>query len=154
MHVFQHELMDVRNPSNNIQNSDLFLELRGGHVVVFRVNVLQAKLVTQLVDNVSECFTFFLLPKKEISLARSSCLTSHVPTQQLDPAILVVPFSFVAVRPEKVSDVSKEPKVQEFRHQRFDHVLLRAVPFFVRRTKDLSSLSSSSCMSRVRLFSL
>ena len=34
------------------------LELRGGHVVVFQVKVLQVTLVRQLVDNVSEGFTF------------------------------------------------------------------------------------------------
>ena len=34
------------------------LELRGGHVVVFQVKVLQVTLVRQLVDDVSERFTF------------------------------------------------------------------------------------------------
>ena len=34
------------------------LELRGEHMVVFQVKVLLVMLVRQLVDNVSECFTF------------------------------------------------------------------------------------------------
>ena len=34
------------------------LELRGGHMVVFQVKVLQVTLLRQLVDNVSECFIF------------------------------------------------------------------------------------------------
>ena len=47
------------------------LLLRGGHVIVFQVKVLQVTLVRQLVDNVSEGFTFCLLPKIEVSSARS-----------------------------------------------------------------------------------
>ena len=54
-----------------------------------------------------------------------------VPEEQLDPAILVVPFSSVAVRPEEVSKVSEEAEVQRLRHQWLDHVLPRAVPFLL-----------------------
>ena len=51
-------LIEVINPSRNIQMSGPLLELRGGHMVVFQVKVLQVKLVRQFVDNVSDCFTF------------------------------------------------------------------------------------------------
>ena len=57
------------------------LELRGGHVVVFQVKVLQVTLVRQLVGNVSECFTFLpFCPKSRFPLlARASPLTPLVP---------------------------------------------------------------------------
>ena len=44
----------------NIQVSGPLLELRGGHMVVFQVKVLQVTLVRQLVDHVPESFTFCL----------------------------------------------------------------------------------------------
>ena len=49
------------------------LELRGGHMAVFQVKVLQVTLVRQLVENVSECFTFSLVAQYRgllFSLAR------------------------------------------------------------------------------------
>ena len=59
--------MDMSSPlvdkghksSRNIQMSGILLELRGGHVVVLQVKVIQVTLVRQLVDNVSEGLTFF-----------------------------------------------------------------------------------------------
>ena len=48
-------LIEFMGSSCNIPMSGPLLELRGGHVVVFQVKVLQVTLVRQLVDNVSEC---------------------------------------------------------------------------------------------------
>ena len=50
--------MEVINSSRNIQMSGPLLELRGGQKVVFQVKVPEVALVGQLVDNVSEGFTF------------------------------------------------------------------------------------------------
>ena len=113
--------------------SGLLLELRGGHMVVFQVKVLQVAPVRQLVDNVSECFTFCVVaPNRGLPLlARGSPLTPLVPVLQLDLATLGVPFSSVAVWPEEVSKVSEELEVQGLRHQWLDHVLLDAVPFLL-----------------------
>ena len=55
-----HVLIEVINSSRNILMSGPLLELRGVHMVVFQVKVLQVTLVRQFVDNVSECFTFCL----------------------------------------------------------------------------------------------
>ena len=59
----RHVLIEIINSSRSIQMSGPLLELRGGYMVVFQVNVLQVTLVRQLVDNVSECFTFYLFTK-------------------------------------------------------------------------------------------
>ena len=48
------------NISRNVQVSCLLLELRGRHVVVFQVKVLQVAHVRQLVGNVLEGFTFWI----------------------------------------------------------------------------------------------
>ena len=108
------------------------LELRSGHLVV-----LQVTIVRQLVDDVSECFTicFFCPKSRSPLLARASPLTPVVSDKQLDPAILVVPFSSVAVRSQ---EVSKEPEVQRLRHQWLDHVLLRAIPFLMSDVQEVS----------------
>ena len=61
------------NSSRNIQMSGLLLELRGRHMAVFQVKVLQDTVVRQLVHHVSECFTFSLFaPNRGLlfSLAR------------------------------------------------------------------------------------
>ena len=58
--------MDMSSPhvdrghriSRNVQVSCPLHELRGGHLVVFQVKILQVPLVLQLVDNVSESFNF------------------------------------------------------------------------------------------------
>ena len=50
-------LIEVVNISRYVQVSRLLLELRGGHVVVLQVKVLQVALVRQLFDNVLEKFT-------------------------------------------------------------------------------------------------
>ena len=112
-----HVLIEVTNSSRNIQMGGPLLELRGRHMVVLQVKVLQVTLVRQLVDIVAEYFTFWLFAQVEVSPLLA------------DPAILVVPFSSVAVRSQEVSKISKEPDVQGLRHQWLDHVLLRAVPF-------------------------
>ena len=58
------------------------LELRGGHMVVFQVMASQV--------------TLCLSPRSRSPLlGRASPLTPVVPVQQLDPAMLVVPFSSV-----------------------------------------------------------
>ena len=72
-HVFITFLIEVTESSRKIQMSGPLLALRGGHVVVFQVKVLEVTLVIQLVDDVSECFTFRLLAKNRgilFSLAR------------------------------------------------------------------------------------
>ena len=51
-------LVEIINYSKNIEMSGPLFELCGGHVVVVQVKVLLITLVRQLVDNVSECFTF------------------------------------------------------------------------------------------------
>ena len=71
-------------------------------------------------------------------LARASPLTPVVLEKQLDPAILVVPFSSVAVRSQEVSKVSKEPEMQRLRYQWLDHVLLRAIPFLMSDVQEVS----------------
>ena len=71
--------MDVSSPRVNTghkffqeyQMSGPLLELRGGHMVVFQVKVLQFTLVRQLVENVSECFTFRPFAQFEVSSSRS-----------------------------------------------------------------------------------
>ena len=65
--------MEVINSSKNIQMSGPLLELRGGHMVVLQVKVLQVTFVRQLVHNVSDCFTFCLFARDRAilcSLAR------------------------------------------------------------------------------------
>ena len=52
------------------------LELRGGHMVVFQVKVLQVTLVRQLVDNVSKASHSVFCPKIEVSSVRGSLDTS------------------------------------------------------------------------------
>ena len=64
----------------------------------------------------------------------------------MDLAIPVVPFSSFAVWSQEVSE---EPEMQRLRHQWFDHVRLRAVPFLLLDVQEvLLSSSSSPCMSR------
>ena len=126
--------MEVTNSSRNVQMSGPLLELCGRRVVVLQKKVPQIALCTQLADNVSEGFIHLLpfCPKSSCSpLARASPLIPLVPVWQLDPAILVVPFSSVAVPPEEVSKVSEEPEVHGLRHQWLDHVLPHAVPFLL-----------------------
>ena len=65
-----HVLVKAINSFRNILMSGALLELRGGHMVVLQVKVLQVTLVRQLVDNVSEGLTFCVFSKIEDSSVR------------------------------------------------------------------------------------
>ena len=92
------------------------VELRGRHVVVFQVKVLQVAHLRQLVDKVLEDIhrAAFCTKSRLLLIAHASPLTPLVPVWQLGLAILKVLFSYELVQLEVVLE---EPRVQGLRHQ-------------------------------------
>ena len=86
-------LVQVINPSRNVQVSCSLLELCGRHVVVFQVSVPQISLIRQLIYDVAESFTVWIFPKSRLLLiAHASFLTHLVPVWQMGLARLEVLF--------------------------------------------------------------
>ena len=97
----------IINSSRNIRMCGPLLELRGGHMVVLQVEVLQVTLVRQLVANVSECFTFCPFAQNRGILCSLARVPSHLSLQKSS----WIPCSSVAVWLE----------VQGLRHQWLDY---------------------------------
>ena len=91
-------LEEVTNLSKNVQVSCSLLELRGRHVVMFEVMVLQIAKIRQLVDNFVKSFTNWFCPNwRLLVIAHARFLAHLVPVWQMDLARLEVLFFFVTV---------------------------------------------------------